>query len=127
MAAETSQGGTKANPRIVVVGSCASGKTTMVARLRDLGLDATVVAQEHSEIPTLWMRSRPDFLVLLEADLQTVRKRRDWHWPEPVYRAQERRLANARAAADIVIDTAKTDVEESVRLVSAGIRARRER
>lgn len=96
----------------------------MVAALRAAGWDASVVAQEHSEIPTLWNHSHPDYVVLLEADLQTVRYRRAWHWPEPIYRTQQRRLANARARADLVIDTGRTGVDESVRLVAEGLRAR---
>src|SRR3954454_17529511 len=92
------------SPRIVVVGSCASGKSTLVAALRARGFDASVCAQEHSEIPTLWNHTMPDFLVLLEAKLATVRERRGRAWPEPIYVMQQRRLENARRAAHVIVD-----------------------
>ena len=38
---------------IVVAGVCASGKTTLVKSLQNLGIDAHNVAQEHSSIKTL--------------------------------------------------------------------------
>lgn len=104
--------------RVVVVGSCATGKSTLVAALRAAGVDAYVCAQEHSEIPTLWKRGDPDFVVALEADLETVRRRRNAaNWPEEIYRAQRRRLRNACSHADLVIDTARHDALESASLV----------
>ncbi|HEX5503007.1 MAG TPA: hypothetical protein VFW96_10315, partial [Thermomicrobiales bacterium] len=50
----------RAGPRVVVVGPCAAGKTTLVARLRARGHDAAVCAQEHSGVPYLWQLTRPD-------------------------------------------------------------------
>ena len=101
----------------MVVGTCASGKSTLVAALREAGIDASVCAQEHSEIPTLWNHTKPDVLVLLDVDLATIRARRSPTWPEPIYDAQLRRLENARAAADLIIDTGAKGVAESVALV----------
>jgi broad-specificity NMP kinase len=105
------------SPRVVVVGTCASGKSTLVSALRELGVDAYVCAQEHSEVPTLWNHAHPDFVVLLEADLQTIRKRRSPTWPESIFLEQQRRLLNARAAANVIIDTDVTGVDQAVALV----------
>jgi adenylate kinase len=107
-----------ASPRIVVVGSCATGKSTLVAALRELGFDASASGQEHSEIPTLWNHTSPDVVVLLEADLETVRARRGPWWPESIYATQQRRLVNARLAAHVVVDTARTSVAETVQIVA---------
>ena len=92
---------------IVVVGPCASGKTTLVANLVRLGYRARVVAQEHSEIEGLWQRARPKVLIVLSADLPTVRARRGRDWPEAIYRRQQRRLAHATSAATVVLDTGR--------------------
>lgn len=97
--------------RIAVVGPCASGKTTLVEGLKRRGYTAAVCGQEHSEIPTLWRHGEPDVLIALSVDLATVRARRGGDWPESIYRAQQRRLANAVAAADVVLDASRLDAE----------------
>jgi len=61
---------------IVVVGPCASGKTTLVRGLQSCGYRAMVSGQEHSEIPTLWRRTAPDVTIGLIVDLATIRRRR---------------------------------------------------
>lgn len=104
-------------PRIVVVGPCASGKSTLANQLRELGHDVRVSGQEHSSIRNLWRKIDHDVLVALEIDLDTVRARRSPSWPEDVYQRQQERLRDAYAAADIVIDTATASPDEAVRLV----------
>lgn len=104
-------------PRIVVVGPCASGKSTLANQLRELGHDVRVSGQEHSSIRNLWRKIDHDVLVALEIDLDTVRARRSPSWPEDVYQRQQDRLRDAYAAADIVIDTATASPDEAVRLV----------
>jgi ABC-type cobalamin/Fe3+-siderophores transport system ATPase subunit len=89
---------------VVVVGPCAAGKTTLVDGLRGLGYDAAVVGQEHSDIGSLWQRTRPDALIALEVDLATIRRRRGTDWSEAMYAAQRRRLTGAVAAATVVLD-----------------------
>lgn len=95
--------------RVVVVGPCASGKSTLAERLRAHGYDAYACAQEHSEISTLWRHLDPDVVIALDVDLATVRRRRGEDWPETIFREQLRRLSSARAAADVTIDTAELD------------------
>jgi hypothetical protein len=101
----------------VVVGPCASGKSTLVAALRKLGYDAHVSGQEHSEIASLWQRSRPDVLIALDADIAAVRARRGWSWPEWLHDLQVRRLRRARNAADVRIDTSALNPEAVAGLV----------
>jgi chloramphenicol 3-O-phosphotransferase len=91
--------------KIVVVGPCAAGKSTLVTALRELGYDAHVSGQEHSEIATLWQRSDPDVLIALDVDISAVRARRGGSWPEWLHDQQVRRLAAAARAADLAIDT----------------------
>lgn len=94
---------------IVVVGPCASGKSTLVNGLRTLGYRAMVSGQEHSEIPTLWRRSRPDITIGLVVDLATIRARRSPEWSESIYQRQQARLRDAYAASDLRIDTSSHD------------------
>lgn len=99
-------------PRIVVVGPCASGKTTLVEALRARGYEASVSAQEHSAIPRLWQRSEPDVLIALLVDITAVRERRNATWPDWLHHVQEQRLADAQDAADLVIDTSGLGADE---------------
>jgi hypothetical protein len=91
--------------KIVVVGPCAAGKSTLVSALRALGYDAHVSGQEHSEIETLWQHSQPDVLIALDVDISAVRDRRGNSWPEWLHDLQVRRLTAAARAADLAIDT----------------------
>ena len=99
-------------PRVVVVGPCASGKSTLVAALRAHGYDASVSAQEHSVVPRLWQRSDPDVLIALVVNIDAVRKRRDATWPGWLHDVQEVRLADAQDAADLVIDTSDLGADD---------------
>jgi cytidylate kinase len=105
-------------PRIVVVGPCGSGKTTLVDHLREQGYDARVVAQEHSIIRDLWQKRHPDVVVALNLDLETLRARRSPIWSEEVFALQQGRLKDAFAAADMVINTAEHDEETVVTMVT---------
>jgi hypothetical protein len=101
--------------RVAVVGPCASGKTSVVARLREHDIDAWAVAQEHSGIPELWRHLGPDRLVYLDTTVQTVRVRRDDdNWPEWIFKLQQERLANARAHADILVMTDDLTLDDVV-------------
>ncbi|MCO5175432.1 MAG: hypothetical protein M9890_00405 [Thermomicrobiales bacterium] len=101
--------------RVAVVGRCASGKSTIAAALRDHGYDAWPVAQEHSIVSALWNARQPDALVLLDASLATVRKRRrNPDWPDWIYELQTARLANARASAHVVVNTDDLSIDAVV-------------
>jgi len=105
--------------RIVVVGPCASGKTTLVTKLRELGLDAHNVAQEHSGIKKLWRKKKPDLLVMLDATRPVIRRRRNVPWGEERLILQRERLADARENADLFIQTDALTREEVARRVLA--------
>ena len=103
--------GGQRSPKIAVVGPCASGKSTLVARLLENGYDAHAIAQEHSAVRDLWKSRKPDLLIALDVSLEVVRQRRSPDWLEAVYERQHQRLKNAYAAADIIIDTAENDAD----------------
>ncbi len=108
--------------KIVVIGPCASGKSTLVHSLCDAGFDATVCAQEHSEIPTLWRHYEPDMVIALTLDLATLRNRRDEDWQDDLLATQMGRLAVGFAAASVVLDTSLLDSEQIMTQASDTIR-----
>ncbi|MEM7128047.1 MAG: hypothetical protein AAF702_17060 [Chloroflexota bacterium] len=95
------------DPPIKVVGISASGKSTVVRTLRELGYNAVPVSQEHSEIPYLWeLYGMPRYLIYLSISLSEQRRRRpDVTWSKRVYRAETLRLLHARDHANLRIDT----------------------
>jgi ABC-type cobalamin/Fe3+-siderophores transport system ATPase subunit len=105
--------------KIVVVGPCASGKSTLVGALRALGYDAHVSGQEHSEIATLWQHLQPDVLIALDVDIAAVRDRRGDSWPEWLHDLQVQRLADASRAANLAIDTTTLSPQTVVQRVVA--------
>jgi dienelactone hydrolase len=103
--------------RIVVVGPCASGKSTLVAALRARGYDARVSGQEHSAVAALWRTAQPDVLIALDADIAAVRARRAESWPEWLHDLQLTRLRQAIEAADVRIDTSSLAADRVTDLV----------
>jgi guanylate kinase len=114
-------------PRVVVVGPDAAGKSTLVGRLRALGYNARSCAQDHSYVPDMWRRlSRPDFLVFLDARLETIARRRKINWGQERLDVLQARLTHARAHCDLYLptdDLSRSEVLERVRvaLSAAGI------
>ena len=107
-------------PRIVVVGRCASGKTTLANNLRKLGVEVRVCGQEHSSIKDFWKKMNPEILIVLDVDLETLRSRRHPSWPAELYRIQGARLQGAFEAADVVIDTSISSEQMRGRAGTAG-------
>ncbi|HHT42352.1 MAG TPA: hypothetical protein GX014_03020 [Firmicutes bacterium] len=105
------------DPLIVVVGVCASGKTTLGAGLRGLGYQVRTFAQEHSVSKHLWQRLDPDFLILLECSYETIRRRKRVSWGVKRYRKQLALLSNARAHADLIVRTDGFSAEQLVEYV----------
>lgn len=112
--------------RVVVCGVCASGKTTLVTRLRELGVEAYNVAQEHSGIQKLWRKKCPDVLVFLDVTLPVIRQRRDVPWGEERLVLQRERLQDARKNADLYIWTDPLSREEVAEHVLTYLRGRGE-
>ena len=97
--------------KIAIVGVCARGKTTLVAGLREAGYDAYNVAQEHSCVHNFWAKKNPDLVVMIDATLPAIHKRRLVYWGEDRLVTQHKRLADAKAHADLYIQTDELDAE----------------
>jgi len=114
-------------PRVVVVGPDAAGKTELVNRLRATGYNARSCAQDHSYVPDMWRRvARADFLIYLDARLETIARRRKIDWGQPRLDELNARLAHARSHCDLYLPTDDLDpsqVADQVRavLATAGI------
>jgi adenylate kinase family enzyme len=107
--------------RVAVVGPCSSGKSTIVERLREHGIDAYAVSQEHSIIRRLWDHQQPDAVVYLHVRYETIQQRRGTAWPRWIYDAQIERLRDARDHATIVLDTGDISVDETVSRIMDGL------
>ena len=106
--------------RILVVGVCTAGKSTLVNSLRQLGYAAYTVAQEHSSVPMLWRLRNPDFVIYLDVDYTEARRRRPLYWGPSRLLLERARLAHARAHAGLVLDTTGlTRTEVLLRVLSA--------
>jgi len=115
-------------PRIVVVGPCAAGKSTLVGNLRPKGYEIRNCAQEHSHVPQLWLKyCRADVLIYLDAGLATIGRRQGRSdWTETRLDEQHRRLTDARQHCDFYLytdDLSREQVAEKVEvfLIGAGI------
>jgi len=99
---------TRSALNIVVVGPCAAGKSTLVQGLHARGFTAArLVAQEHSAIPDLWAwRKRPDVLIYLDAQVETMNRRQGRSdWTAQARAEQAARLECARRACDLYLPT----------------------
>lgn len=114
---ETNAPSDRLTPHIVVVGPCASGKSTLVDALTDVGYQASACGQEHSDIPTLWRHTDPDIVIALDVSLEELRHRRGLDWPEFLWRTQQRRLDDARSHATWCVDTSTMSPSQLVPLV----------
>ncbi|MEJ5240401.1 MAG: hypothetical protein WHS87_04320 [Anaerolineales bacterium] len=100
-------------PLIGVVGPCGAGKSTLIAGLSRHGYTCRHIAQEHSYVPDMWLRlSHPDVLIFLNASYETTVRRRALNWTMEEYQEQQRRLAHARAHADLIVETDELSIEE---------------
>jgi deoxyadenosine/deoxycytidine kinase len=94
--------------QIKIVGPCASGKSALVARLRELGYDAQSAAQDHSYVPDMWRRlNPPDVLIYLDVTLEAAhrRGRRGFGWDQAYLDEQHDRLRHARDHCDLYLPT----------------------
>jgi nicotinamide riboside kinase len=109
-------------PRVVVVGPDAAGKSELVKRLRALGYNARSCAQDHSYVPDMWRRiARPDFLIYLDARLDTIARRRVIDWGQQRLDILNARLAHARAHCDLYLPTDDLEPSQVVDRVRAAL------
>ncbi len=106
---------------IKIVGMSASGKSTLVAGLRQAGYDARPVSQEHSHVPDLWKQfDFPRVLIYLDASLGAQQARRgDVTWDEKNWAEEQQLLAHARDHADLRIDTTRLGPAEVLKVALA--------
>lgn len=105
------------DPLIVIVGVCASGKTTLSRGLKALGYNVRTFAQEHSVSRRLWQRLDPDYLIYLECGYETIRRRKRVSWGVRRYQRQLRLLSDARSQADFMVRTDGFSPEQLVSFV----------
>jgi deoxyadenosine/deoxycytidine kinase len=100
---------------VVIVGPCASGKSTLIEGLHAQGFDkARVVAQEHSGVRDLWkLHGQPDCLIYLDARLETIAARQHRSdWTIEYLDELLDRLKNARSECDVYLPTDELSIEE---------------
>ncbi len=103
-------------PLIGVVGPCAAGKTTLVARLEKQGHRVRHIAQEHSYVADMWQRiTNPQLLIYLHVSYPLTLERRMMNWTIKEYEEQLRRLKHARSNAQLIIDTDPLSIEQVYR------------
>lgn len=108
-------------PLIKVVGVSASGKSTLVAGLRQAGYHARPVSQEHSHLADLWQQfETPRVLIYLDNDLENQQRRRpDVTWDQQNLQVEQERLAHARQHADLHINTTNLGSEAVLQIALA--------
>lgn len=98
----------------MVVGTCASGKTTIVRELKARGFEAATCSQEHTTNPYLWRRKEPRFLVVLQCKEATVQKRRGRVFPKGLHKKQVQRLGKARKHCHLFLPTDDLTISDAV-------------
>lgn len=112
---------------IVVVGPCASGKSTLVSGLRKRGYaSARLVPQEHSGVQNLWAwRGQPDVLIYLDVDVDTINSRQGrTDWTQSALDEQHARLRSAREACHLYLPTDDLTIPQVLAAVMAFIENR---
>ena len=107
---------------IVVVGPCASGKTTLVNGLLARGFtSARLVAQEHSGVRDFWAwKGRPDVCICLDVRVDTMNRRQGrTDWTDEARAEQLSRLANARQGCDLCLSTDDLTIPQVLDTVTA--------
>jgi len=111
--------------RIGVVGPCTAGKSTLIQNLKQYGIEARHIAQEHSYVPYMWQRiTNPDVLIFLDVSYPVSLLRRKMNWNMQEYEEQQRRLAHARLHCDFYILTDLLNEQEVVGVVMDFLRTR---
>ena len=107
--------------RIVVVGPCAAGKTTLVNGLIARGFTgARLVAQEHSGVRNLWARrGRLDALIYLDVQGATMNRRQGrTDWTGEARAELLLRLEGARHECDLYLSTDDLTIPQVLEVVA---------
>jgi len=104
--------------RIVIVGPCGAGKSTLADGLCAHKYNARQVTQEHSFVPNMWkLISKPDLLIYLDGSFEACNQRKQLDWGPKDHAEQIRRLAHARQHCDIYLSTDGMTPERILRSV----------
>ena len=96
----------RTTPLVGIVGPCGSGKSTLMAGLKNYGYLCRHIAQEHSYVQSMWQKiAKPDILIYLYASFSVSTSRCHLNWQKKDHDEQIHRLAHAREHADLFIDT----------------------
>ncbi len=118
----------EAEPRawdVGLVGPCAAGKSTIARLLNARGWRAKAIAQEHSFAPAMWQRlTAPRVLVFLDVSWAEARRRKNLRLSRADFAEQQRRLAHARAHADLVLFTDGLTPQQTAARIEAFLRQR---
>jgi len=96
----------RTTPLVGIVGPCGSGKSTLMAGLKNYGYLCRHIAQEHSYVQSMWQKiAKPDILIYLYASFPVSTSRCHLNWQKKDHDEQIHRLAHAREHADLFIDT----------------------
>ncbi|MDH3944556.1 MAG: hypothetical protein OEV06_10730 [Anaerolineae bacterium] len=91
---------------IGIVGPSKSGKSTLQQGLSKHGYQCKHIAQEHSFVPNMWnVIANPDVLIYLDVSFENSMKRGQPRWNEADYQEELNRLRQARAHADLYVQT----------------------
>lgn len=91
---------------IGIVGPCSAGKSTLIVALREHGIQAHHIAQEHSKVQDMWLRMvHPDILIYLDVSYEVSMQRRLLDMTHKEFAEQVDRLRHAREHADLYIPT----------------------
>ena len=91
---------------IGIVGPCMAGKSTLIHNLKQIGIEARHVAQEHSYVATMWkLITNPDVLIYLDVSYAVSLKRKNLGWTVEEYSEQLYRLRDARENANFYLMT----------------------
>lgn len=103
---------------VAVVGPCSAGKSTLLARLAKLGIEARHIAQEHSYVPDMWKKIvAPNKLIFLDVSYRVSMQRRQLDMTEEEFNILNARLMHAREHADLYINTDELSIDEVFRRV----------
>lgn len=102
------------NITILVVGICASGKSSVIKELQQLGFKAKTCAQEHSCVESMWTKLESDVLIFLDCSYETVKKRRDVPWGLKRIQSQKEKLQDALDNCDLYLKTDNLTLQETV-------------
>ncbi|MBS4024100.1 MAG: hypothetical protein KGZ96_00330 [Clostridia bacterium] len=101
-----------ADIKVVVGGPCGSGKSTLVEGLKKYGINARSVAQEHSNVPHMYLMSAPDFVIFLDCSYDTITERKKVGWTREQIKDQSHKLRKMRKDCNLIIGTDDLSMED---------------